>query len=90
MLDLRGDYAPACGSHHRQMVDWLVGRLAQHSTAWPRWLRSVVTTRMLDLRGDYAPACGSHHRPMVDWLVGRLAQHSTAWPRWLRSVVTTG
>ncbi|MFO0064538.1 MAG: hypothetical protein ACK523_01120, partial [Pirellulaceae bacterium] len=44
MPELPGDYPPACGSHHRPMVDWLVGRLSQHSTAWPRWLRSVVTT----------------------------------------------
>ncbi len=28
----------ACGSHHRQMVDERIRRLAQPSTAWRRWL----------------------------------------------------
>jgi Fe-S cluster biosynthesis and repair protein YggX len=56
-----------------------VGRFAQHSTAWPRWLRGSPL-----LNSSESNACSSHHRQMVDERVGRFAQHSTAWPRWLR------
>ncbi|MFN8764211.1 MAG: hypothetical protein ACK5ZC_07015, partial [Pirellulaceae bacterium] len=37
----------ACGSHHRQMVDERIRRLAQLSTAWRRWLPRGVGYALL-------------------------------------------
>ncbi|MFN5770249.1 MAG: hypothetical protein ACK44Z_12930, partial [Pirellulaceae bacterium] len=37
----------ACGSHHRQMVDEGIRRLAQPSTAWRRWLPRGVGYALL-------------------------------------------
>jgi len=63
---LQNDHPPACGSHHRQMVDDLDSGLSHHSTAWLRWLRADKRDEQKVLQNDHPPACGSHHRQMVD------------------------
>jgi hypothetical protein len=70
----------ACGSHHRQMVDRLVGRsiAALHRLA-------ALATGKGGLSGD--STCPLAVATLARWWIGKsddLPQPSTAWRRWLR------